>query len=188
MENRPKIGRDSGDLSAACDPTAVLKDVYEKHGSHLYRYALMILADHAQAQDAVQQVFMKAVKLGKRILEIASHDSYLRKAVRNECYEILKKRRQSDNAARLLSAQPILQKTPGATIDEDEQKILDSAIRKLPPDQREVLYMKVYEDKTFSQIARITGVSTNTAASRYRYAMDKLKETLTVHGINLSER
>jgi RNA polymerase sigma-70 factor (ECF subfamily) len=184
MENKLKIGRGLGDLSAACDHMAVLKDIYEKHGSHLYRYALMILADHAHAQDAVQQVFLKAMKRGKRILEIASLESYLRKAVRNECYEILKKRRQADNVARLLSCEPILEKTPGATIDEDEQKILDSAIRKLPPDQREVLYMKVYEDKTFSEIALITGVSTNTAASRYRYAMDKLKETLTIHGIN----
>jgi len=178
MENKLKIGRGSSDLSAACDHMAVVKDIYEKHGSHLYRYALMILADHTSAEDAVQQAFTKTMKLGKHILKIASYDGYLRKAVRNECYQIIRKRRQADTALRLLSSQPILEKEPGETIDQDEQNLINSAIRKLPPDQREVLHLKVYEDKTFREIAEIIGVSTNTAASRYRYAMDKLKETL----------
>jgi RNA polymerase sigma-70 factor (ECF subfamily) len=48
----------------------------------------------------------------------------------------------------------------------------------LPVDQREVVVLKVYQNMTFKEIARVTGASQNTAASRYRYALAKLKEIL----------
>ena len=41
------------------------------------------------------------------------------------------------------------------------------------------MHLKVYESLTFSQIAALLEISTNTAASRYRYAMEKLRELLT---------
>jgi len=146
----------------------------------LYRYALMILADHGTAEDAVHQAFMKAMKLGKHVLEIGSCDGYLRTVVRNECYGIIKKRQQSDSVVKILSSQPILEKTSREIIGEDKRKLIEAAIRKLPANQREVLHMKVYEDKTFREIGKMIGVSMNTAASRYRYAMDKLREILVL--------
>jgi len=77
-----------------------------------------------------------------------------------------------------LSSEPILEKVTGEIIDEDEEKLIEAALRKLPPDQREVLHLKVYENKTFRQIEELIGIPLNTAASRYRYAIDKLREIL----------
>jgi RNA polymerase sigma-70 factor (ECF subfamily) len=51
-------------------------------------------------------------------------------------------------------------------------------LRTLPPEQREVLHLKVYEQMTFAQIATALNIPPNTAASRYRYAMDKLRKAL----------
>ena len=52
----------------------------------------------------------------------------------------------------------------------------------LPQSQREVVVLKVYRDKTFREIARLLGVSLNTAASRYRYGMERLRGLLKDHG------
>jgi RNA polymerase sigma-70 factor (ECF subfamily) len=49
-------------------------------------------------------------------------------------------------------------------------------LRDLPPDQREVLHLHVYEGLTFQEIGDLAGLSINTIASRYRYALEKLRE------------
>ena len=61
----------------------------------------------------------------------------------------------------------------------DERLALESAIRDLPPDQREVLHLHAFEGMTFKEIADLAGESINTISSRYRYAMGKLRQMLT---------
>jgi len=48
----------------------------------------------------------------------------------------------------------------------------------LPHDQREVLVLKIWNELTFSEIGDALGISQNTAASRYRYALAHLKKSL----------
>jgi RNA polymerase sigma-70 factor (ECF subfamily) len=55
---------------------------------------------------------------------------------------------------------------------------LSDALKTLPPEQREVIALKVDGGLTFGQIAEILGVNANTAASRYRYALEKLRRVL----------
>jgi len=160
------------------DPRAALEEVYDKHANSLYQYALMILADHGAAEDAVQQAFLQILKLGKRIMEINSHYDYLRMSVRNECYRMLKKRRRLDSTVKRFTFNPLLERLDQKIISDDEQRLIEDTIARLPAEQREVLHMKVYENMTFQEIAQMIGVSMNTAASRYRYAMDKLRDVL----------
>jgi len=53
------------------------------------------------------------------------------------------------------------------------------ALRELPADQREVVHLKAFEGMTFQEIADLTNESVNTIASRYRYAVEKLRARLT---------
>jgi RNA polymerase sigma-70 factor, ECF subfamily len=55
---------------------------------------------------------------------------------------------------------------------------LRRALSELPDDQREVVVMHVWGELTFSEIAELLGVSSNTAASRYRYALAKLRGSM----------
>jgi RNA polymerase sigma-70 factor (ECF subfamily) len=55
---------------------------------------------------------------------------------------------------------------------------LSAAMAELPPDQRAVVHLKLWEHLTFDAIAEMLDISQNTAASRYRYAIDKLRERL----------
>ena len=61
---------------------------------------------------------------------------------------------------------------------DDSQRLLGLAVDRLPHEQREVLVMKIWNDLTFAEIADALGISQNTAASRYRYALAALKKDL----------
>lgn len=61
----------------------------------------------------------------------------------------------------------------------DTRDHLVAAVQALPEALREVLILKNWGDLTFPAIARMTGVSVATATSRYRYALERLRGTLT---------
>lgn len=152
-----------------------LERLYDAHGAAMYRHALMVLADPGAAEDAVQQVFVKLAARRGLSQDVRDPRGYLRTAVRNACYEIL---RRSKRPQPLPDSGPILVPARDTLADEDERREVEQALRLLPPDQREVVHMKVYEQMTFQQIADACGVSINTAASRYRLAMEKLRVRL----------
>jgi RNA polymerase sigma-70 factor, ECF subfamily len=149
-------------------PAAHVGRLYDQFGASLYRYALMLLGDRAAAEDAIQQVFTRLLARPRKIDE---DEHYLRRAVRNECYSSLRTRTTITNAPSLL--EPV---TPDARVE--ERMSLEAAIRELPIDQREVLHLHVFEGRTFQEVAEFSGESINTIASRYRYALEKLKQAL----------
>lgn len=64
--------------------------------------------------------------------------------------------------------------------DPDEQtfcEALSQALGQLPADQRAVVHLKLWEGLTFDEIAGTLDIPPNTAASRYRYGLDKLRDT-----------
>ena len=154
---------------------AALAELYDQHGARLYRYAHLLLADAGAAEDAVQEAFCQLARAAARnpaLLTVA----YLTTTVRNECFSALRRRRRT-----LAHSTPLLEgHAPGSS--EEERLLLESALRALPPEQREVIYLKVFEGLTFHEIGERSGVSVNTAASRYRYALTALRTSLEIGG------
>jgi RNA polymerase sigma-70 factor, ECF subfamily len=143
---------------------------YDRYADTLYRYAVMILADCDEAADAVHRVFVGL--LGRRRADVEQLAHYLRRATRNECYSRLR-RRAREGRVDATFLEPI------ASPDDPDLRIaVERALRALPAEQREVVHLKVFEGLTFQEIANLTGESINTIASRYRYAIDKLRVTL----------
>ena len=152
------------------DRAGLVERLYDAHGASLYRYALMLLLDHTAAEDAVQQVFA-AVMRGSGALDNELH--YLRRAVRNECYSTLRRRRDTP-----LDAGSVLEPAAGVHVSPDERLALEGALAALPTDQREVVHLHVYEGMTFREIGESLDESMNTVASRYRYALTRMRSVL----------
>jgi RNA polymerase sigma-70 factor (ECF subfamily) len=72
----------------------------------------------------------------------------------------------------------LLEPASDEAIATEERDAVDRAVRKLTAEQREVVHMRIYEDMAFQQIADELDVSINTVASRYRYAMHRLRQLL----------
>jgi RNA polymerase sigma-70 factor, ECF subfamily len=152
--------------------------LYDAFGASLYRYALMLLADHAAAEDVLQQVFVTLVSR-RRVID--DPERYLRRAVRNACYSMLRVRRSAHRVDRDRDGQILLESVPASTpgLSDAVRLALDVAVRQLPPDQREVVHLHVFEGRTFREVAELTDEPLNTVASRYRYALEKLRAMLT---------
>src|SRR5262245_47753739 len=149
-----------------------LAELYDAYGPRLYRYAVLVLADRAAAEDAVQDVFAKLAPMIDGDAPVAVTFAYLAASVRNTCYSMLRRQR-----VRAGTTEPLIEQVaPGST--EEERMVIDDALRTLPAEQREVVYLKVFEGLTFQEIADRCGVSINTAASRYRYATQALRRVL----------
>ena len=146
--------------------------LYDRLGASLYRYALMILADPPAAADVVQQIFAGVIQRRAAILD---EERYLRRAARNECYSMLRRRRRESPPGEVSLLEPIAI----GGVEPEERLTLERALRELPPEQREVLHLKVYEGWTFQEIADQMDESINTVASRYRYAIEKLRTLWT---------
>jgi len=152
------------------DRAALVGRLYDAHGAALYRYALMLLGDHAAAEDAVQQVF---TALFRQAGQIENELHYLRRSVRNECYSTLRQLRRTPACDR-----PLLEPIASEAVGAEERIALERGILDLPPDQREVIHLHIFEGMTFQEVAVATVESPNTVASRYRYAIAKLRKSI----------
>ena len=127
----------------------------------------------------VQEVFLRALARSRWWFGLRNPAGYLYRAARNEALSRLRKRTVRTRAAAELQYEVAMLEAPGGASElAEEAAQVNAALLALPWEKREVVVLKVYENMTFKEIARVTGASQNTAASRYRYALAKLKEIL----------
>jgi RNA polymerase sigma-70 factor, ECF subfamily len=150
------------------DGRALVGRLYDTYGASLYRYATLLLADAAARRGAVHQVFTAMLRRPPR-LDQEAPTCVARCA---ECYSMLRRRRADMPPTRAFL------EPAEATVNHDERLALERALRSLPAEQREVVHLHVYEGFTFQAIADATDTSINTVASRYRYALDRLRYEL----------
>jgi RNA polymerase sigma-70 factor, ECF subfamily len=156
-------------LTANALKAADVKVLYEKHGAALAAYGCCCGLDFAAAEDVVQQVFLKLLE--GRTPSLDTPVAYLYRAVRNTSYNLRRDFRREvemDENAWLV----------GGEGRREEAWAVQAALRDLPEEQRETVFLKVWAGMTLQEIAVVLEVPMNTVASRYRYALGKLRERL----------
>jgi len=153
----------------------VLSELYDRYATPLFKVARVILGDHAEAEDAVQDVFVSLVRSRQSLADIKNMQAYLFRSLRRAAGRCVK-RRVKQRAAIANAAAQVKQPKDVATPDCDER--LERALAALPLAQRQVIALKIDGSLSFAQIGQVLNVSINTAASRYRYALRKLRAAL----------
>lgn len=157
------------------DPTAVAL-IWERYAVDLLALLAAKLCCRQDAEDVLQSLFVRIVQK-RRVLAKARHlDAYLYRMACNEAADYLRGRLRQRRDHVETESWLVVRETSGQQDDLAEQ--LQVALSQLPQRQRQVVVLKVYRDKTFREIARLLGVSPNTAASRYRYGMERLRGLL----------
>lgn len=163
----------SGEVVAGQVRRAV-EEAWATYGGKLYFFALSLVHGADDAEDVLQNVFLGLVRTLGREGEVRQLKAYLYQATRNEAWRLIRSRR--DHPAVDVDDVPLM--VEARTEDAGRALDVSRALAKLPPEQREVLVLKLWHDMTFDEVAGLTGVSLNTAASRYRYAVEKLRRVM----------
>jgi RNA polymerase sigma-70 factor (ECF subfamily) len=154
-------------------PHADIGRLYEELGPILLAYARSIVQDPAEAEDALHHVFLKLMASG--IAPPSDPRPYLFRAVRNTCLN----RRRSEARAKAWRSEPPMFTAPAGS--DGLATDLEAALRDLPEEQREVVVLRVWGEMTLDEAAQVLDVPLNTAASRYRYAVAKLRQRFGAH-------
>jgi RNA polymerase sigma-70 factor (ECF subfamily) len=152
---------------------AALAELFDLVGARSVRYAQALTRNQHDAEDALQAAFVRVALYPKSITEARHPWAYLLRIVRNEALKIAQKKRAEDWLE--LVAEAWREETQ---VDFEAQQLVRHALEKLPASQSEVVVLKIWEGMTFAEIADVLGESPNTAASRYRYALQKLSQYL----------
>jgi RNA polymerase sigma-70 factor (ECF subfamily) len=151
-----------------------IEALYEELGPVLLAYARSIVRDAAEAEDALQQVFVKLMTARDDALPEEPRP-YLFRAVRNTCL----------NRRRALGRQAAHGDTPATCVAPPGlnglARDLEAALGALPDEQREVVVLRVWGEMTLDEAAAVLGIPANTVASRYRYALAKLRQRFGAH-------
>jgi RNA polymerase sigma-70 factor (ECF subfamily) len=127
--------------------------------------------DRGRAQDAVHQVFLKLLEGGTQS-QVVDIKAYLFRCVRNAVLN------ETKIFQRSMSLEDDSAWFNPPERDYSAELNLRRELSILPVDQRETVVLHIWGELTFSQVAEILGISANTAASRYRYALAKLREAM----------
>jgi RNA polymerase sigma-70 factor (ECF subfamily) len=147
----------------------------DEHGPALVLLARQWVPSQADAEDVVQEAFVRCWR-GRKRIEVPA--AYLYACVRH-CALDWQRGRNRRHRRESLVARSEVEPLFTARIEQEERRhAVETALASLPKDQAEVLVMKIWGGLTLNQIATALGTSVNTIASRYRYAMSKLREQL----------
>jgi len=144
--------------------------LYESFAAPMLRVALSLTGSRADAEDAMQQAFLNLYRSRSAFSQAHSMRAYLYRSVHHAALRIRERPRSAP-----------LEHDTAVTPPEPANEELMQALSKLPIEQREVVGLRIHADMTFEEIGQSLSIPMNTAASRYRYALEKLRTLLGEH-------
>lgn len=162
-----------GDVSA-------FEVLYRRHKDPIYRYLLRLCGHRDTAEDIFQEVWGKIVKARSSYRPTAKFTTFLYRVAHNCFIDHLRRNKRHANSTTL---EPELHSDPGETLELATERSLarerlEIALQALPDEQRDAFLLSEEGGLNIDQIARVTGCNRETAKSRVRYAVNKLRSAI----------
>ncbi|MBO4697957.1 MAG: sigma-70 family RNA polymerase sigma factor [Lachnospiraceae bacterium] len=148
--------------------------LYEEMSRPMYTVACRILHNRTDAEDVVQDVFLKMLK-SDDFDAVSNVRAYILQMVRNEALMLLRKRSREDLVEDVTADQDAAWQE--SSLQEDVA-VIRSAIERLEADERDIFTLHVNGELGFEEIAGIMNMSLPAAYRRYRKALKKLRKMI----------
>ena len=156
-----------------------IERLYDEHAQPLYAFLLNFTRAEADTRDVLQEIFVKLAREPKLLSGVREERAFLIRLAHNAAIDLMRRRGTRERTKENFAAETISPFAPTSNPDEKVfREELAVALEALPQEQRAVVHLKLWEGLTFEKIAAALEIPPNTAASRYRYGLDKLRERL----------
>ncbi len=160
-------------------PPPDLARVYDAHAQALFAFLLDFTRSEADTRDVLQEVFVRLGRGDDLLAAARDERAFLVRMAHNLAIDAIRRRSTRVRHHEQYGAESDLTCAPtdftdAATLSGATEAALDT----LPPEQRAVVHLKLWAGLTFEQIAATLDIPANTAASRYRYGLDKMRAQL----------
>jgi len=153
--------------------------LYDEHAQQLHALLLNLTRNEADSRDLLQELFVKLARDENLLRGVREERAFLLRLAHNAAIDRLRRRGTRERVRENFTREMVSPFAPAADPDEATfRQELAAALAELPPEQRAVAHLKLWAGLTFEQIAAALEIPPNTAASRYRYAIDKLRGRL----------
>jgi RNA polymerase sigma-70 factor (ECF subfamily) len=153
--------------------------LYDAHASALFAFLLSLTRNEADTRDLLQEVFVKLTRQPDLLAGARDERAFLLRLAHNLAIDQRRRRRTRERIHERLGQESCPLFAPSDDPDEAAVRtLLSEAMGELPAEQRAVLHLKLWAGLTFEEVAATLDIPPNTAASRYRYGLDKLRHLL----------
>ena len=155
------------------DKMKIIESAIADYQDELFRFAFFRIGSTAQAQDIVQDCFVKMFSDNYDLSRIKNIRAYLFRSIANKCNDFLRKKKRDIQ----VPVENIHLKICDESVDDilHEYEHINKIMACIPEEQAEVIKMKTINDLSFVEIADILGIPVTTAKSRFKYGIDKLR-------------
>ena len=151
-----------------------LERIVNEYGDALLRMCFLYLKDHAMAEDAVQETFLRAFRHQDDFQGKSSVKTWITRIAINVCKDLL-----TDPWARHRSGEDLPDEaSPEPSFSSEDRYVISGKIANLPPKYKEVILLHYYQELKLSEIAEILGESEATIKTRLKRARDMLRSEL----------
>jgi RNA polymerase sigma-70 factor (ECF subfamily) len=159
------------------------ESIVSLHEESLLRFAQRLALDHAMAQDAVQETFIRLIRDASKLRQHESLTTWLYRVCRNLCLDAVKResrmhRRHVDAAH---SERYVNERAEIESLE--ERALVTRKLSELPPKEREALYLKIIEGKSYKEISEVTGISTGHVGYLIHHGLKRLARVLQMAGV-----
>ena len=178
MEHRPA---DSALMLRYRDgDVAAFEILYRRHNDALFRYLLRLCRQRAAAEDVFQEVWGKIIKARDSYRPAAKFTTFLYHVAYNCFIDYVRRNKRHANTADIEpDSQPGSEEQPDQIVERSlARRRLEAALETLPDEQRDVFLLHEEAGLSLDQIAAVTDCKRETAKSRLRYAVRKLREAI----------
>lgn len=195
MENISRLTDEELAISYVRGNNRAFDELLSRNQSKLFSYILFVVRDEDKANDLFQETFVKVItKLHQgRYVDSGKFGAWIMRIAHNVIMDWYREQRSrnlieptDENDLSNLSGNEILDSNvENRYVNVQIMVDVKNMMNMLPPTQREVVFMRFYQDLSFKEIAETTGVSINTSLGRMRYAILNLRRMSKEHNIAL---